>query len=287
MTQDVDSTVRQTEAETESFLQRLRNDERRSTRFLLRVLTPIAILLVIWQLVAYVASRHLQSPIGLLDIVEAFAKLVSEGDTEGRTMVEHTGLSMFRVALGFLAAILTGVPLGIAIGRYRIVNSILGPVVEAIRPIPPIAWIPISILMYQGNFLGSQVFIIWIGAFFPILLNTTAGVKRTDTVHLDVARTFGASEIQVLQKIVVPSAAPEVFAGLRIGFGIGWMCLVAAEMIGGGIGLGHLVIVTEQLGRTAETISAMLVIGLIGFLISYMFLYIEKQLLRWRKEVSI
>jgi NitT/TauT family transport system permease protein len=229
----------------------------------------------------------LQSPIGLLDIAEAFLKLVSEGDTEGRTMAEHTGMSMFRVALGFLAAIVTGVPLGIGIGRYRIMNSILGPVVEAMRPIPPIAWIPISILMFQGNFLGSQVFIIWIGAFFPILLNTTAGVNRTDPVHLDVARTFGAGEIQVLQKIVVPSAAPEVFAGLRIGFGIGWMCLVAAEMIGGGLGLGHLVIVTEQLGRTAETISAMLVIGFIGFLISYMFLYIERRLLRWRREVSI
>ncbi|MHA1741244.1 MAG: ABC transporter permease [Candidatus Thorarchaeota archaeon] len=247
-----------------------------------RGVIPLIILLAIWQLVAFIAQG-----IGLIDIASAFVRLVVEGDADGRTLMEHTGMSMFRVTLGFTAAIATAIPLGIAIGRYRAVDAVLGPVVEAMRPIPPIAWIPLSILMFRTNVVGAQVFIIWIGSFFPILINTTAGVKRTDPVHLDVAHTFGATEAQILAKVVLPSAAPEMFAGLRLGFGIGWMCLVAAEMIGGGLGLGYLVIIAEQLGRTGETISAMLVIGAIGFMISYAFLLVEKRLLRWRREVSI
>ena len=252
-----------------------------------RYVLPVVILIVLWQTVAYIASRHLQNPISIFDIAEAFVKLSIEGDTEGRTLLEHTSLSMFRVALGFLVAAATAIPLGIAIGRYKIADWVLGPVVEATRPIPPIAWIPISILMFQANFLGSQVFIIWIGAFFPILINTTTGVKRTEPVHIDVAHTFGANERQILKSIVIPSASPEIFAGLKVGFGIGWMCLVAAEMIGGGLGLGYLVLITEQLGRTAQTICAMLMIGVIGFVISYIFLLLERSVTRWRQAVSI
>ena len=270
-------------AESSDYSSRSKLIKRAITRYVL----PVVILLVIWQLIALVASRHLQTPITLLDVAQAFWELATEGDTEGRTLLEHTSLSMFRVTLGFLTAALTAIPLGIAIGRYTLIDGILGPVVEAMRPIPPIAWIPISILMFQANFLGSQVFIIWIGAFFPILINTTAGVKRTEPVHIDVAHTFGATERQILSTIVIPSASPEIFTGLRVGFGIGWMCLVAAEMIGGGLGLGHLVLVTEQLGNTDETICAMLIIGIIGFVVSYLFLLIERSMTRWRQEVAI
>ncbi len=231
--------------------------------------------------------NQMAGPIGLDEVARQFIKLLLEGDSEGQTLIVHASLSLYRVGLGFIVAILTAVPLGIAIGRYRLVDSILGPVVEAIRPIPPIAWIPISILLFQSNFTSGQVFIIWIGSFFPILINTTAGVKRTKPVHLDVACTFGATEPQILSKIILPSAAPEIFAGLRIGFGIGWMCLVAAEMIGGGLGLGYLVILTEQLGLVGQTISAMLLIGLIGFVFSYLFLSAERYLLRYREEISV
>ena len=154
------------------------------------------------------------------------------------------------------------------------------------RPIPPIAWIPISLLMFS-NILGAQAFIIWIGAFFPILLNTITGVKRTEAVHIDSAKTLGANERQILAKIVIPSASPEIFTGLRIGFGIGWMCLVAAEMLRGRIGLGYLIWTYWSIGRTAEVITGMLLIGLIGFLITFAFLTVEKSLLKWRQSVSI
>ena len=252
-------------------------------RILHKGILPLVVVLAIWQTIVFLIP-HLPS---LADVASAFIRLAVEGDTDGYTLLQHTQISMVRVTWGIFSAALTAIPLGIVIGRYRFIEGFAGPVVEAMRPIPPIAWIPISILLFRANLLAGQVFIIWIGAFFPILLNTVAGVKRTDPVHLDVARTFGAKEHQVLSKIVVPSAAPEIFAGLRIGFGIGFMCLVAAEMIGGGLGLGYLVIVTEQLGRTGETISAMLVIGMIGFLINYLFQSTEKYVLKWRREVSV
>ena len=250
-------------------------------KILLKVVLPIILLIILWYIIAAVARSSLQ------EVIAAFIRLVTEGDSEGHYLIDHVSMSLTRVSLGFVAAALTAVPLGIAIGRYRLVDSIFGPIVEATRPIPPIAWIPLSILMFYRNMLGAQVFIIWVGAFFPILTNTTTGVKRTEPVHIDSAKTFGASEYQILSKIVVPSAGPEIFAGLRIGFGIAWMCLVAAEMIGGGLGLGYLVLIMQQLGHTGAVIVSMLLIGLIGFLITYLFLLIERRLLKWRQPVSV
>ena len=253
-----------------------------AVRFLfLRIIIPAIVLILLVFLISVVARSS------LLEVYDAFVRLVFEGDSEGYFLINHISLSLYRVVIGFVFAILTAVPLGIAIGRYRAIDAILNPVVEAMRPIPPIAWIPLAILMFSRNLLGAQVFIIWVGAFFPILINTTTGVKRTEPVHIDAAKTFGAGEFQILRKIVIPSAGPEIFAGLRIGFGIGWMCLVAAEMIGGGLGLGYLILIMWQVGRTGAVIISMLIIGLIGFLFSYFFLFIEKRLLKWRQTVSV
>ncbi len=246
----------------------------------LKILLPIVILIIIWEVIAQLSVSSLQG------IVESFLKLAFEGDSQGKLLTEHVLTSLGHVVLGFLVAALTAIPLGISIGRYKVVNSVFGPVVEAMRPIPPIAWIPISLLLFR-DILFARIFIIWIGAFFPILINTTAGVHRTNPVHLDVAETFGASEPEVLTKIIIPSAAPEIFTGFRIGFGIGWMCLIAAEMVNVNAGLGYLVLIMQQSGQSGAMIVGMLLIGLIGFLISYFFLIMEKRLLRWRREVSV
>jgi NitT/TauT family transport system permease protein len=243
----------------------------------LKILLPVIILIIIWEVIAQLSVSSLQG------IVDSFLKLAFEGDSQGKLLVEHVFTSLGHVTFGFLIAALTAIPLGISIGRYKVVNSVFGPVVEAMRPIPPIAWIPISLLLFR-DILFARIFIIWIGAFFPILINTTAGVHRTNPVHLDVAETFGATESEVLTKIVIPSAAPEIFVGFRIGFGIGWMCLIAAEMVNVNAGLG---LIMQQSGQTGAMITSMLLIGLIGFLISYFFLITEKRLLKWRREVSV
>jgi NitT/TauT family transport system permease protein len=249
--------------------------------FLFKAFLPALVLILLWQIIA------IPSRVTLIDIGQAFVKLVVEGDSDNRVLLFHSALSIMRVLLGFLAAAMTGIPLGIAIGRYKAMDAVLGPVVDAMRPIPPIAWIPLALIVFTGNLLGAQIFVIWVGAFFPILIDTTTGVKRTEPVHIDVAKTFGASESEILAKVVVPSAAPEMFSGLRIGFGIGWMCLMAAEMIGGGLGLGYLIWDGWQIGRTAEVIATMLVVGVIGFVFSYGFLRVERRLLKWRQVVSV
>ncbi|MFX1415829.1 MAG: ABC transporter permease [Promethearchaeota archaeon] len=238
------------------------------------------ILILLWIVVAFFSRST------IIEVIEAFIILSTEGDSGGFVLADHAAQSLFIVTVGFCVAVITAVPLGIAVGRYSIADSVLGPVVEATRPIPPIAWIPLSLLIFS-SLLSAQVFIIWIGAFFPILINTTTGVKRTEPVHIDVAKTFGASESRILTSVVIPSAAPEMFAGMRIGFGIGWMCLVAAEMIGSNKGLGYLIWTMQQVGWTGAVIASMLVIGLIGFLVSYLLLMVERRLLRWRQGVAV
>jgi ABC-type nitrate/sulfonate/bicarbonate transport system permease component len=244
-----------------------------------KILFPAFILIGLWTIIATITGTN------IFDVVFAFWSLITDVDSQNHFLIEHIVASLGRVVVGFTLAAVTAIPLGIAIGRYKRIDSILGPVIEATRPIPPLAWIPVSIIVF--GIASGQPFIIWIGAFFPILTNTTTGVKRTEPVHIDVAKTLGANEMQILSKIVLPSASPEIFAGLRIGFGIGWMCLVAAEMVGGGLGLGFLIIDKQANGRTAEMIIGMLLIGLIGFFISYFFLYVEKKLLKGRQTVSV
>lgn len=271
-------------AQTSEGSNHTQNDKSSFTKFsesnIVRWLVAGAILILLWVVIAFFSRST------ILEVIDAFIRLSTEGDSQGFLLIDHVAQSVFIVTVGFCVAAITAIPLGIAIGRYRVVDSILGPVVEAMRPIPPIAWIPLSLLIF-ASLLYSQIFIIWVGAFFPILINTTTGVKRTEPVHVDVAKTFGASESRILGSVVIPSAAPEVFAGMRIGFGIGWMCLVAAEMIGSNKGLGYLIWTMQQVGWTGAVISSMLVIGVIGFAVSFFLLLIERRLLRWRQGVSV
>ncbi len=271
-------------AETSEDTNQTQNDRSSFTKLsdspIIRWLLAGILLVLLWVIIAFFSRST------ILEVLEAFIRLSTEGDSQGFLLIDHIAQSVFIVTVGFCVAAITAIPLGIAIGRYRVVDSILGPVVEAMRPIPPIAWIPLSLLIF-ASLLYSQIFIIWVGAFFPILINTTTGVKRTEPVHVDVAKTFGASESKILSSVIIPSAAPEVFAGMRIGFGIGWMCLVAAEMIGSNKGLGYLIWTMQQVGWTGAVISSMLVIGVIGFAVSFLLLLIERRLLRWRQEVSV
>jgi len=153
---------------------------------------------------------------------------------------------------------------------------------EVLRPIPPIAWIPIAMLWFGLGFKPA-VFLIFIGAFFPILLNTIAGVRSTSRVLVEAVRTLGASDRDILAKVVTPSSIPSIVAGLRIGVGVGWMCLVAAEMTGSSSGLGYMVIYYSGILETSSVMVGMLAIGAIGYAMSYVIGRIESHLLRWRE----
>jgi ABC-type nitrate/sulfonate/bicarbonate transport system permease component len=156
-------------------------------------------------------------------------------------------------------------------------------VIEVLRPVPPLAWIPIAILWF-GIGITSAGFIIFLGAFFPILLNTIAGVTSVNPTLVEAARTLGASERQILAKVLLPGAMPNIFVGLRVGLGIGWMTLVAAEFTGvrSGYGLGYMIMTARDIQRADEIMAGMAVIGLTGLLIDACLRAVQARLVPWK-----
>lgn len=242
------------------------------------------LILILWEgLTIAIPSRFFPSPI---DVVKAFIVLVSHGDVEGISLASHIAASVLRVLVGFSLAALTGLPLGILMGLKRSAYTSARSIIEPLRFIPPIAWIPLAIIVLSGY--SRYMLIIWLGAFFPILLNTIAGVQGTSATFMDVAKVFGADRKTTIAKVVVPSTLPEILAGMRIGLGVGWMCIVAAEMIGGELaGLGWLILKYSLLLDVASMVVGMILIGIIGLLMNEVFLWVEKLLFRWRREVVL
>ncbi len=243
----------------------------------------VLLFLLIWQIFATLYSvRYLPGP---TKVIGAFITLAHNGDIQGYTLLEHSLYSLWRVLLGVCLAAIIGIPLGLTAGWSRRFNWLVMPVLDSIRPIPPLAWIPFAIAAF-GLGLRSHVFIIFLGAFFPILTNTMSSVRAIEKTFVDVAVLFGATSRQMLRKVVFPRTIPDILTGLRIGIGIGWMCLVASEMIGllRPIGLGYLIQSMVTYGRMADAFAGMITIGLIGYLMNAIILKIEKYLLVWREE---
>ncbi|GAB4274095.1 MAG: ABC transporter permease [Deferrisomatales bacterium] len=259
----------------------------------LRLLVPLAFLAA-WELLAVGLDRP-----GTLPRVEAVAAVLAH---PGRkllitgSLIENTLVSLVRVSLGFALAAALAVPLGMAMGCTPAAERLLDSTVEMLRPIPPLAWVPL-ILAWLGvkgpadwlpglvasrilaGIQFSTVVVILIGAFFPILLSTVRGVKTVPPEYLESARTLGARRAALLFRVVVPASLPAVVAGLRIGLGIGWMCLVAAEMMpGSNAGLGYLIWYAYELLRTDVIVASMAVIGLIGFLMDRGFRRLERRI---------
>jgi len=247
-----------------------------------RYLVPLA-LLALWQgasLAGLVPEYKLPSPVA---VMRAFGELLLSGMPPGHTLPYHFLMSLYRVALGFLLAAALAVPLGVLMGWSGALRGLVSPLVEMMRPVPPLAWIPISI-MWFGIGIKSAAFIIFLGAFFPILLNTVAGVRSIPVILLEAARTLGAGQGQLLRKVLLPGALPSIFVGLRIGLGIGWMTLVAAEFTGvkSGYGLGYMIMTARDIQRSDQIIAGMAVIGLIGLLMDALIRKVENKLLPWR-----
>jgi NitT/TauT family transport system permease protein len=199
-------------------------------------------------------------------------------------LIGNTLISVWRVLVGFTIAAVTGILIGIAMGWWDRVRAMLEPLVEIMRPIPPLAWIPLAMLWFGLGFKPA-VFLIWLGAFFPILLNTVLGMENVPRNLVDVAKTLGANPWQVLFKVGVPSAAPSIMAGLRIGIGVGWMCLVAAELTGSNSGLGYMIMYYYWTMEAAKTVAGMLMIGMVGYLAFIGLKLIEYRMLAYREAV--
>jgi NitT/TauT family transport system permease protein len=171
-------------------------------------------------------------------------------------------------------------------GLYGRVYDSTKVLIEPIRFIPPVAWIPLVIVLLVGYF--RFVFVIWLGAFFPIFIGTLLSVRGVNPLHIEVPKSFGASRFYIVRNIVLPSVLPEVLTSMRVGLGIAWECIMAAEMIGGErVGIGIMILKYAQLIRMDAIIVGIIVIGIVGFGLNEIFILVEKRIFRWKEVVSI
>ncbi len=244
----------------------------------LKLLSPL-IFLILWEIVAILINNEFILPrVESVAIVfsRPFSPILGTG-----SLVENMLASLYRVVIGFILGGALAIPLGIFMGRITSFNQFMDPLIQIFRPIPPIAWIPLALAWFKIG-LASIVFIIFIGAFFPALLNTIDGVKRVNRTWIETATMFGASERQLLYKVIVPAALPTIWTGLRVGFGVAWMSVVAAEMIGTASGLGYLIIYAYNFGQIQVIIAGMIVIGLIGLSIDHLLKWVEQKRFGWQ-----
>lgn len=218
--------------------------------------------LLFWQLAAshhwnlgLVTFANVPTP---LAVIEAALGLGDSGK-----LLQHLTASLGRVFAGYLAALVVGIALGLAIGRSTWAEDLLLPPLEVLRPIPAVAWIPLAILMFPSSEL-SMVFITFTGALFPILLNTVHGVEGVDPRLIASAKSLGAGRRAILLEVILPGAAPSIITGLAIGMGTSWFCLVTAEMISGQFGIGYYTWESYTIQNYADIVVGMLLIGVLG-----------------------
>ncbi len=225
----------------------------------------IGSLLLVW----YLATKF------KLDLYVRFGNIPTPGEVFDKVLevnqssryLLNIGISVRRVLIGFAIAVLLGVSLGVAIGRYRMMRALSMPALEVLRPIPAIAWVPMAIMLWPSNEV-SIVFITFLGAFFPILLNTIHGVEEIDDVLLRAARSLGTPELDLIMYVIIPGALQHIFTGLAVGMGVAWVSLIAAEMISGQFGIGYFTWEAYSLISYAEIALGMITIGILGLLCS-------------------
>jgi NitT/TauT family transport system permease protein len=232
----------------------------------LPVLLPFlafTLMLMIWELMARAGWWSSEVFPGPLKVILSMEELIADG-----TLFKHVISSLFRVTAGFYLAMAFGIPLGMVLGRREVVKHLLNPVIHFLRPISPLAWIPLSMLWFG---IGDKpaVFLIFLSSFFPLVASTTAAVISIDPIFFQVAANFKFSRFEVITKIIIPAILPSVFTALRITIGIAWLVVVAAEMIAVKSGLGYLILDSRNALRMDYVIDGMIVIGTIGLLIDF------------------
>jgi NitT/TauT family transport system permease protein len=238
------------------------------------LLAASAFLLLWYVSVKLTASKVFPSP---LDVERGMAELVRRGVLWG-----YIGDSLRRVSAGYLVAAALGIPLGLLLGWYPAAGAVVNPAIQMMRPISPIAWIPVSIVWFGVGDMAA-VYLIFLAAFFPIVVASMNGVRNVPSMYRRAGRNFGLSPAQLLAKVVFPAALPQIIVGLRIALGIAWLVVVAAEMIAVDSGLGYLVIDARNSGKRYDlVVAAMLMIGVIGLALDFGFRRLEKvKSVRW------
>lgn len=239
----------------------------------------ILVLLAAWTVAA---SLQLVSPVFLPSPAAVWAKfvVVARDGFVDATLIQHVAASLWRVFAALIAAIVVGVPVGLAIGISRIGRGVFDPLLEFLRPIPPLAYLPLIIIWF-GIGEPSKILVIAIAMLAPVALSTAAGVRGVSRERVDAARSLGATRAQVIRHVILPSALPSILTGLRIALGAGWSTLVAAELVAATRGLGFMIQSAAQFLVTDVVVMGILVIAIIAFALEFIIRRIERVLVPW------
>lgn len=236
----------------------------------------IVLLIMLWEAVVdkgYVDSSLLPPPHGIAQTLYEMAKTGS--------LWSDLGASLSRVVIGFIIATVVALFAALACYLFPWVSRLLTPLIELLRPISVIAWIPLAILWFG---LGDKPawFLIFLGAFFPIFTNTLSGALALDKIYVNAALCLGVNKRLFVKRVLIPAVIPYALTGMKIGLGVGWMCVIAAEMIAAQSGLGYMIQVARSMIDTQTVIAGMLVIGIAGYVMNYLMSLLEKRFMKWK-----
>lgn len=246
---------------------------------LLPAIVPVLLLLSWWLATRGPGYGLIPPPREVADSLLDLA-VGANGDAFSGMLLTHTLASVGRVYGAFLLAASLALPLGLLIGRLPLVRSLLDPTFQVLRPVPVTAWLPLSMIVF-GLGPRSAFFLVALGAFYPILVNTIFGVRSIDTRLFEAAAMLGVSRAMIFPRVVLPASLPGIFTGLRLGLGFAWVVIVVGEMTGVQTGLGAMIMDARQLSRTDIVIAGMVVIGALGYLSDQAVQALGRRLLRW------
>lgn len=260
------------------------NEKKKKQRYILLSILSLLVFLFIWELVTDIlhifSSITLASPI---QVIESFFYKLSHNQPDGATIQQHMWASLKVALSGYALSLIVGIPLGIFMAWYKPVDFLARPIFDFVKSIPGLAWAPLMIVLLGIGFTSKAV-TIFISGMVLCVLNAYSGIKQTKDVHMWVARTFGASRMQMLFKVAIPTALPMIMTGCRVALGSCWMSIVAAELIASSEGLGYMIQQCRGIYRPDIIIMGMLCIGALGSLITWLIGLVEKKIVKGRNH---
>ncbi|MDR3521867.1 MAG: ABC transporter permease [Acidocella sp.] len=243
---------------------------------------PILLLIIAW--FAATGPLGLIAPLKFPSPAIALASLetIAGPGYASAPLAEHIETSLSLVLAGFAAATLTGIPLGLLLGTSRYANACINPIFQLLRPIAPIAWIPLTILWF-GLGGGAKIFVVWLAAFAPAVINTQTAVRGVNRTVIEAAKVHGARRVNLFFDVTIPAALPGIFTGMRLSLQACWMVLVAAELVGAYTGLGHVMIIATEDLDSGMIFVAMLCVAMLGVAMSLLLARLEAWVLPWRR----
>lgn len=237
----------------------------------------LIIIAIIWSIWGTNSQTNTLIMPSLGDVIQTFGNDIADG-----SLLAAIGISLKRVLTGYVVSAVLGIGLGIVIGLSKHMQRLTNLIIQIIRPIPPIAWIPLVIL-WMGIGEGSKVFLIFLGGFFPVLINVTDGIRYTDKKLTEVAAVMETPRKKYITQLVIPAAMPSIFTGLKVSLGSCWTCVVAAELVASTSGIGYMISNARNFGQMDVVIVGMLSIGIVGKIMDVILNIIGKHILAWNE----